>query len=152
MWGTEDFKLVACGALGFRLCSMWVTEEPSNSTPTSSSLVSSASLMTMFLCPAGNQVSSKSLSPDVPEKFDLSFSSTRAETIRMPSRFFYFSTLNVLKIIKISFQFFFFLKYFYWAFSYILVNYNIENWVWTGLELSTLCAARCRPGFFIGEL
>ena len=60
---------------------------PYNSTPTSSSLVSSASLMTMFLCPAGNQVLPKSLSPDVPEKF---------ETIRMSSRFFYFSTLNVL--------------------------------------------------------
>ena len=79
---------------------------PYNSTPTSSSLVSSASLMTMFLCPAGNQVSSKSLSPDVPEMFDLSFSSTSAETICMSSRFFNFSTLNVLKKIKNKFSIF----------------------------------------------
>ena len=60
----------------------------------------------MFLCPAGNQVSSKSLSPDVPEMFDLSFSSTRAETICMSSRFFNFSTLNVLKKIKNKFSIF----------------------------------------------
>ena len=79
---------------------------PYNSTPTSSSLVSSASLMTMFLCPAGNQVSSKSLSSDVPEMFDLSFCSTSAETICMSSRFCYFSTLNVLKIIKNKFSIF----------------------------------------------
>ena len=62
--------------------------------------------MTMFLCTADNQVSSKSLSPDVPEMFDLSFSSTRADTICMSSRFCYFSTLNVLKIIKNKFSIF----------------------------------------------
>ena len=56
--------------------------------------------MTMVLSPGDTQVLSQSFSKEVPLMSDLSFSLSRAETKCMLSIFFYFSPLDVLKIIK----------------------------------------------------
>ena len=79
---------------------------PSVSPPTFSSLVPQGSLMTMVLSPVVTQVLSYSFSPEVPQMFDLSISSSRAESKCMSSRFFYFSPVDVLKLVKNKFSIF----------------------------------------------